>query len=154
MKKAFAKALRDAMADKAVWLLYADLGYGLWGEIAGRWPGRCLNAGVAEQNMVGVAAGLASCGKAVFVYSIAPFVTLRCLEQIRNDVLLPGRAVKIVGACGERYRQLGPSHYTEDDIAVMAALGMPVILARDESRAARAVADALAMRGPCYIRLG
>jgi len=85
-----------AELDERIWLLCGDLGYSVLDEFANRFPSRYLNAGVAEQNMTGVAAGLALTGKTVFTYSIANFPIMRCLEQIRNDVCYHNLNVKIV----------------------------------------------------------
>src|SRR5450631_3564159 len=91
---------RVAAADSDVMLLTADLGFGVLNDFAERFPGQYLNVGVAEQNMTGVAAGLALSGKRVFTYSIANFPTLRCLEQIRNDICYHGLPVTIVSIGG------------------------------------------------------
>ena len=87
MRKAFISALREvAAAADRVFLLVGDLGYTVVEPFAQEFPDRFLNVGVAEQNLAGIAAGLASTGKVVFTYSIGNFPTLRCLEQIRNDI--------------------------------------------------------------------
>ena len=87
MRTAFIKALMaEAERDPSLWLLNGDLGFSVLEPFAARFPDRYLNVGVAEQNMIGTAAGLALSGKNVFAYSIANFATLRCFEQIRNDV--------------------------------------------------------------------
>src|SRR5687767_10730457 len=87
MRTTFIETLSElADADERLWLLSADLGYSVVERFADRFPGRFVNVGVSEQNMIGIAAGLALSGKTVFTYSIANFATFRCLEQIRNDV--------------------------------------------------------------------
>src|ERR1700688_679994 len=97
MRTAFIMALcAAAERDKRVWLVNGDLGYGVVEPFAERYPERYVNAGVAEQNMTGISAGLALSGKIVFTYSIANFPTLRCLEQIRNDICYHNLAVTIV----------------------------------------------------------
>ena len=97
MRGAFMRSLLAlAERDPRVWLLTGDLGFSVLEPFAERFPERFVNAGVAEQNMIGVAAGLAHSGKRVFVYSIANFPTLRCFEQIRNDVCYHGLPVRIV----------------------------------------------------------
>ena len=101
MRGAFARSLVAlAEHDPRVWLLTGDLGFSVLEPFAERFPERFVNVGVAEQNMIGVAAGLAHSGKRVFVYSIANFPTLRCLEQIRNDVCYHGLPVRIVSVGG------------------------------------------------------
>ena len=82
--------------DPNVWLLCGDLGYSVLEVFRDRFPERFCNVGVAEQNMAGIAAGLAHAGKTVFIYSIGNFPTFRCLEQLRNDVCYHGADVKVV----------------------------------------------------------
>ena len=101
MKKEFAKTLLDlAAADQKIFLVTGDLGHGLFEEYSRRLPKQFLNVGVAEQNMIGVATGMAMEGRIVFTYSIANFSTLRCLEQIRNDAAYHNASVKIVAVGG------------------------------------------------------
>ena len=101
MRTAFIETLHALAAeDERVWLLTGDLGYSVVERFAAEYPARFVNVGVAEQNMIGVAAGLALCGKTPFVYSIANFPVMRCLEQIRNDVCYHGLNVKIVAVGG------------------------------------------------------
>src|SRR5579863_4513729 len=102
MRTAFIETLVTlAETDPRIWLLSGDLGYSVLERFAQRFPERYLNVGVAEQNLTGVAAGLALSGKIVFTYSIANFPTLRPLEQIRNDVCYHNANVKIVAIGGE-----------------------------------------------------
>ncbi len=155
MRNAFIRGLTAlAERDDRVVFLTGDLGYKLFDDFAERFPGRFLNAGVAEQNMVGVAAGLALEGFRPFVYSIATFATLRCLEQIRDDVCYNGLAVTVVGVGGGfSYGANGPTHHATEDLAVMRALpNMTVVAPGDPVEAELAVAalpDA-----PSYLRLG
>ena len=101
MRTAFFRALLElAAADESVNLVVGDLGFGVVEPFVERFPARFFNAGVAEQNMTGIAAGLALSGKTVFTYSIANFPTLRCLEQIRNDVRYHNANVKVVAVGG------------------------------------------------------
>src|SRR6185295_3659410 len=101
MRTAFSETLEQlAEADERIWLLTGDLGYSVLERFAARFPDRFVNAGVAEQNMTSVAAGLALSGKIVFTYSIANFPVMRCLEQIRNDVAYHNLNVKIVAVGG------------------------------------------------------
>jgi transketolase len=111
---------------------------------------------VAEQNMTGVAAGMALCGKIVFTYSIANFPILRCLEQIRNDVCYHDANVKIVAVGGGvAYGSLGATHHATEDLAIMRALPRMVVVAPGDPREAEAATAAVAAHpGPCYLRLG
>src|SRR5438046_10500081 len=120
MRAAFFKTLLDlAERDERIHLVVGDLGFGVVEPFARRFPDRFLNAGVAEQNMTGIAAGLALCGKTVFTYSIANFPTLRCLEQIRNDVCYHNASVKVVAVGGGfAYGSLGMAHHAHEDLAV------------------------------------
>ncbi len=155
MRNAFIRGLTAlAESDDRVVFLTGDLGYKLFDDFAERFPGRFLNAGVAEQNMVGVAAGLALEGFRPFVYSIATFATLRCLEQIRDDVCYNGLAVTVVGVGGGfSYGANGPTHHATEDLAVMRALpNMTVVAPGDPVEAELAVAALPA--APSYLRLG
>src|SRR4030042_170420 len=96
MRNTFFKTITElAKTDNRIYLLVADIGYGLVEEFATKFPNRFINVGVAEQNMIGIATGLALSGKIVFCYSIANFPTLRCLETILNDVCYPNTSCKI-----------------------------------------------------------
>ena len=157
MRIAFIDTLCElAAADPRIWLLTGDLGYGVLERFRDRFPDRFVNAGVAEQNMTGVATGLALSGAVVFIYSIANFPTFRCLEQVRNDVSYHRANVKIVTVGGGfAYGSHGYTHFGIEDLAVMRVLpNMTVVAPGDpvETRlATRAVAD---WAGPCYLRLG
>ena len=157
MRTAFVERLVElAEADERIWLLTGDLGFSVLERFADRFPNRFVNAGVAEQNMIGVAAGLALCGKVPFVYSIANFPVMRCLEQIRNDVCYHRLDVKIVSVGGGLvYGSQGYTHHGVEDIAVMSPLpGMSVLSPADPIEAAWAAGAAVAKSGPVYVRLG
>ncbi|MFN8582194.1 MAG: transketolase C-terminal domain-containing protein [Gemmatimonadaceae bacterium] len=157
MRTAFIKALTAcAQADPRITLVTGDLGFGVVTDFARDLPGQYVNAGVAEQNMTGLAAGLAHSGRIVVTYSIANFPTLRALEQIRNDICAPRANVKVVSVGGGfAYGPLGASHHATEDLAVMRALpGMTVIAPNDPEEARQVTAAALALDGPCYLRLG
>jgi transketolase len=157
MREAFFRCLeRLAAEDERIYLLAGDLGFGVADEFRRRFPERFLNAGVAEQNMTGVAAGLALSGKIVFTYSIANFPTLRCLEHIRNDVCYHNANVKIVAVGGGlAYGALGASHHATEDLAILRALpNMAVVAPGDPLEAAQATAAIARHPGPCYLRLG
>jgi transketolase len=157
MRAAFVRGLTAAARqDPRVMLLTSDLGYKIFDEFATEFPGRFLNVGVAESNMIGVAAGLALGGMRPFAYSIAPFATLRCLEHVRNDVCYHKLAVTIVGlGGGYSYGHNGPTHHSLEDIAVMRALpNMSVVCPGDPVEVEQAVAAAAAHGSPVYLRIG
>ncbi len=157
MRTAFIKSLFEAaQQDPRVMLVVGDLGYSVVEKFAEAMPKQYLNAGVAEQNMTGLAAGLALSGRTVFTYSIGNFPTLRCLEQIRNDVCYHGASVKIVTVGGGfAYGALGVSHHATEDLAIMRTLpGMTVVAPGDPVEAAGAVRALATTPGPAYLRLG
>ena len=157
MRTAFIDALVErAESNPRIWLVTGDLGYSVLERFADRFPDRFVNAGVAEQNMIGVASGLARSGATVFVYSIANFPTFRCLEQIRNDVCYAGAAVTIVSVgSGFSYGAHGSTHHAIEDLAVMRALPGIVVVSPGDPTEARLATGALAERaGPAYLRLG
>lgn len=145
-----------AEVDKDVFLLVGDLGFGVVETFEKNFPGQYLNAGVAEQNMAGMAAGLASQGFKPFIYSIANFPTFRCLEQIRNDIAHTGLPVVIVSVgAGFSYGNLGYSHYALEDIAIMRALpGMRVLSPGDPQEVAYCMRLIQEDPKPTYLRLG
>ena len=156
MRGAFFRALAKlAERDERVFLAVGDLGFGVAEDFARRFPERFLNAGVAEQNLTGIAAGLALSGKIVFTYSIANFPILRCLEQVRSDVCYHRANVKIVCVGGGfAYGSLGPSHHATEDLAIMRALPQMTVLAPGDPQEAEAATRAIAEHaGPCYLRL-
>jgi transketolase len=136
-------------------LLTGDLGFGVLNDFIAHFPRQFLNVGVAEQNMSGLAAGLALEGHRVFTYSIGNFPTLRCLEQIRNDICYHDANVKIV--CiggGMSYGAVGFSHHATEDLAILRSLpGMLVLSPCDLWETAEATRHLLAHRGPAYLRL-
>jgi transketolase len=157
MRAAFISTLCDlAERDDRIVLMVADLGFGVVEPFAKRFPDRFINAGVAEQNLTGVAAGIALCGKIVFAYSIGNFPTLRCLEQIRADVCYHNANVKIVSVgAGLAYGALGASHHATEDVAVMRALpNMTVVSPADALETQCATCALTAVPGPAYLRLG
>jgi transketolase len=157
MRDAFVTALSEiARQDKNVMLLTGDLGFGVLTKFAHDFPSQYLNAGVAEQNMTGLATGMALEGKTVFNYSIGNFPTLRCLEQIRNDVCYHHANVKIVSIGGGFcYGSLGISHHATEDLAIMRALpNLTVLAPGDLTETMLAVRAAYDTQGPCYLRLG
>jgi transketolase len=157
MRDAFAAALtRAAISDDRICLVLADLGVGVFDVLARHAPGRIINAGIAEQTMVGVAAGLAQAGKRSVAYSIAPFITSRAHDQVRVDVAAGNENVTLVGVGGGvAYGYLGLTHHAIDDVAAMRALpNMAILSPCDPWDAGAATAAALALDGPVYLRLG
>ncbi len=157
MRKAFNQELLEiAEKDKHVFMILADIGYGEIEPFANRFPDRFINCGVAEQDMTGVACGVAMEGNTAITYSIANFPTLRCLEQVRNDVCYHNANVKIViiGG-GVSYGELGVSHHSMEDIAIMRALPNMVVLVPCDIPETRALTHAMMeYRGPVYFRCG
>jgi transketolase len=157
MRTTFIETLVElARRDERIHLLTADLGYSVLEKFRDAFPGRYTNVGVAEQNLIGVAAGLALCGKVVFVYSIANFPTLRCFEQIRNDVCYHRANVKVVAVGGGlAYGAQGYTHHGVEDLAVLRALPGLTVTAPGDPVETRLVTEALAAHpGPAYLRLG
>jgi transketolase len=157
VRDAFFSALASAAElDERIWALTGDLGIGLFDDFCRVAPGRYLNVGIAEQALVGVAAGLAYAGQRPVAYSIAPFLTARAHEQVRVDVAMASANVTLVGVGGGvAYGYLGPTHHGTEDIAVMRALpGMTVLAPADPGEARRATQAALDFDGPIYLRLG
>lgn len=157
MRGAFFSALLElAEKDERVNLVVGDLGFGVVEEFARRFPKRFLNGGVAEQNMTGIAAGMALSGKIVFTYSIANFPILRCLEQVRNDVCYHNANVKIVAVGGGlAYGALGATHHATEDLAILRSLPQMVVVAPGDPVETEAATKAVAAHaGPCYLRLG
>ncbi|MBT3379004.1 MAG: transketolase [Lentisphaerae bacterium] len=157
MRTLFNKVLVDiAKDDPRIWMILADIGYGEIEPFRDTFPERWYNCGVAEQNMTGVACGVAMEGNIAITYSIANFPTLRCLEQIRNDVCYHNANVKIVIIGGGlAYGPLGVSHQATEDIAIMRALpNMVVFCPCDFGEAEAGVHAMIAHDGPFYYRCG
>jgi transketolase len=145
-----------AERDERVALLTGDLGFTVVEDFAARFPDRFINVGVAEQNMLGVATGLAEAGFIPFAYSIATFATMRPYEFIRNGPLLHGLPVRLVGVgSGLDYGYNGITHYALEDVALMRAQPeMMVVAPGDPDQARTAVAATADVRGPIYFRVG
>jgi transketolase len=144
-----------AEKDQRVMALISDNGAIVYDKYRAAFPEQYLNCGISEANMVGVAAGLASCGKVPFAYTIASFLTYRAFEQIRNDVCLQRMNVKLVGiGAGFVYSNLGPTHHATEDIAIMRSLPELTIFSPCDSLETRKVTRAAyEIDGPVYIRL-
>ena len=157
MRGAFVRTLTElAAGDERIMLLTGDLGFMALEPFRDRFPTRFLNCGVAEQNMVGVATGLADAGFVPFVYSIATFATLRPYEFIRNGPIWHHLPVRIVGIGGGfEYGTQGLSHHAVEDLAIMRTQpGMQVIAPADHEQTAAAVRATWNVPGPIYYRLG
>jgi len=157
MRNAFADEITKlAIADERVVLLSGDIGNRLFDDLKERVPGRFFNCGVAEANMMSLAAGLALSGLRPVVYTITPFVTSRCLEQIRDDVCYHDLGVTIVGTgAGLSYATLGATHHSCEDMGMLRLLpNMTVLAPADPQEVRWALRAALAQRGPLYMRLG
>jgi transketolase len=152
MRNAFAAAVIAQRDRDDLFFLTGDLGFMALESVRDAFGSRFINAGVAEQNMVGVAAGLAREGFRVIVYSIAPFCYARPFEQIRNDLCLSGLPVCLVGnGGGYAYGHMGPTHHALEDCAAMAALGVRVLVPAFDDDLPTLLAD---IGSPTYLRLG
>jgi len=157
MRRAFINTLMKlAEKDDSIYLLTGDTGFTILEEFADRFPGRYYNVGISEAAMIGVAAGLAMSGKTVFAYTIVPFITMRCFEQVRVDLCYQNLPVKLVGVGqGVTYGTAGATHHAIEDIAIMRALpNMTVICPGGPIETKKAVEESLKLTGPCYIRMG
>ncbi len=157
MRNAFATEVTVlAGDDERLVLLSADIGNRLFDRFKERFPGRFFNCGVAEANMVSVAAGMALCGLRPVTYTIASFTTARCFEQIRVDVCYQNLPIMIVGVgAGLAYAANGGTHHSCEDIATLRVLpNMTVVCPGDPIEVRLAVRAALNLDGPVYLRLG
>ena len=156
MRVPFVRAVSGVLErDRGGMFITGDLGYGALEELAATLKKRFLNAGVAEQNMMGVAAGAALTGLRPWVYSIAPFATYRCVEQIRNDICLHNLPVRIAGnGGGFTYGIMGSTHHALEDLAVLKSLpNMQLVFPCSNDQVAAAVTLMSGFEGPSYIRL-
>ena len=157
MRNTFLNTLFElAKQDSRIVFITGDLGFGVVEPFMEQLPKQFVNAGVAEQNMTGIAAGMALSGKIAFTYSIANFPTLRCLEHIRNDICYHDANVNVVSVGGGfAYGSMGATHHATEDLGVMRMLPNMVVVAPGDpvetEAATRAIVD---YPGPCYLRLG
>ncbi len=157
MRNTFVKTLyEEAKRNEEIVLITGDLGFQLFDDFQKNLPNQFINAGLTEQSMMSMAAGIASTGKRVFVYSIANFSTLRCLEQIRNDVCYMNNSVVVVSVGGGfAYGTLGYSHHATEDIAIMRSLpNMQVVSPCDEFETQVLTKILATTSNPSYLRLG
>lgn len=157
MRSIFSQALLAAAeADPKVLLLTGDHGYALFDEFRKHRPQQFINAGIAEQNMVGVAAGLAKTGFKPIVYGLSAFVPMRVLEQIKIDVCYENLPVIFIGdGAGLVYSSLGSSHQSTEDIAALRAIpNISILSPCDQQEMHYAMQQALQFTGPTYVRMG
>lgn len=156
MRTSFIKSLEELAGSAGFFLVTGDMGFSVLEGLKESHPDKYLNVGVAEANMIGISSGLALTGKTVFVYSIVPFATMRCFEQIRDDICYQNLDVKIVGVGGGlSYGQLGPTHHSIEDIALMRSLpNMTVVCPGDPIESRLATKAVFSRKGPVYLRIG
>lgn len=157
MRNSFIKTVHAlAREDNRILVLAADNGAIVFDDFRRECPGRFINIGIAEAAMASLAAGMASCGKIPFTYTIIPFLLMRAFEQVRNDICMPRMNVKCVGiGAGLTYGALGPTHHAIEDIALVRALpGMTILSPADPLETGKATEAAAALDGPVYLRLG
>lgn len=156
MRNLFAESVeKTAKKNKDVFLLTGDLGFSVLDDFKRKFPNNFLNVGVAEQNMIGIAAGLSILGKKVFTYSIANFATSRCHEQIRNDICYHNLDVTIVAVGGGLpYGNLGYTHHGMEDIAITRVLpNMTVYVPADRYELTFCYEKLIKTKSPKYLRL-
>lgn len=152
MRNEFAKQIIELGNNEKYIFLSGDLGFMALEEVAKKFTKRFINCGVSEQNMIGVAAGLAKSGFNVFAYSIAPFIYARPFEQIRNDIMFHNLPVCLVGnGGGYAYGYMGPTHHALEDCGVMNALGLRVVAPIFDIDLKSIVNN---IDSPTYLRLG
>ncbi len=146
----------EARKNDRIFLLVGDLGYNVVEPFANEFPERYINVGICEQNMAGIAGGLALNGWIVYCYSIGNFPTLRCIEQIRNDIVYYHSNVRIVSVgAGYAYGSQGVSHHATEDIGMLRTLpGMTICSPSDPTEARMLTTISSSYQGPMYIRLG
>lgn len=157
MRTAYLSALYDlSKTNKDVLALISDNGAIVYDKYRQDFPDQFINYGISEANMVASAAGLASCGKIPFAYTISPFLTMRAFEFVRNDVCLQNQNVKLVGTgAGFVYSSLGPTHHATEDLAVMRVLpNLTIFSPASPLEVRKATVMAAEIKGPVYIRLG
>ncbi len=156
-REAYGQALKKFGADKKIVVLDADLSKSTKTELFQKeYPDRFINCGIAEGNMMAVAAGLATCGKTVFASSFAMFAALRAFEQIRNSICYPKLNVKVVAShAGVTVGEDGATHQCLEDLGIMRTLpNMVVINPADAVETEKAIRAAIDWQGPMYIRVG
>ncbi|MGE5238825.1 MAG: transketolase family protein [Chloroflexota bacterium] len=148
--------VEQARIDDRIFLVNPDVGFSVLERFRDEFPDRYVNVGIAEQNAIGVAAGLALSGKIPYVYSMIPFVTMRCFEQVRLEVAYMNTNVRLIGlGAGLTYGAQGATHHAIEDIAIMRALpNMTVCCPGDPHEARELLRRSFSHQGPMYLRLG
>lgn len=157
MRKGIITRIHTMMKEnKNIYFLTGDLGFNTLEDIEKDYKERFINVGIAEQNMVGIASGLALSRKKVFVYSIIPFITMRCFEQIRDDICYNDLDVTLLGVgAGLSYGVLGSTHFALEDIAILRALPqMSIFSPADETEALLGLDFLENYHHPVYFRIG
>ena len=157
MRREVVKTIYEhALQDPRIFFLTADLGHALMEEFQTNLPKQYVNIGVAEQNMIGIAAGLALSGNRVFVYSITPFSTMRCYEQIKVDVCYQNIGVVVIGVgAGYAYSNFGCTHHAIEDIAIMRVLpNMKIFSPANPFEAGSITKHLISQSYPAYLRIG
>jgi transketolase len=157
MRKTFITTLvEEARSNDRIYLITPDIGYSVLEPFMHEFPDRFLNVGVAEQNAVSIAAGMALTGMIPYVYTIMPFVSMRPFEQIRVDVAYMNTNVRIVGVgAGFSYGSAGATHHSLEDIAIMRCIpNMTVVCPGDPWEVQQAIKESVHFRGPLFFRLG
>lgn len=157
MRTAYLDTLYElAQKDKRVYALISDNGAIVYDKYRSDLPEQYLNLGISEANMIGMAAGMASCGKIPFAYTIGAFLAYRAFEFIRNDVCLQNQNVKIVGTgAGQVYSALGPTHHSTEDLGGLRALpNLTIICPASPLEVKKSTRAAYEHEGPIYLRLG
>ena len=156
MRTAFVEEVTKlARKDKNLWILTGDLGFSVFDDFQKEFPAQYLNVGVAEQDLISVAAGLAMSGKKVFVYSISTFLTMRPLEQIRNDLCYQNLPVYLIGGGSTfSYSTFGCTHFPLEDFGLMRLLPNMAVMAPGDPLEVRAlIRDVYKRNSPAYIRI-
>lgn len=156
MRTAFINTLIDlAQNDESIYLLTSDLGFSVLEGFIEKFPERFINCGIAEQNLVGVAAGLAQAGKKVYIYSLVPFIAMRCLEQLRNDICYQNLNVKIIcTGAGFVYGVLGFTHFSQEDLGILRTLpNLAVLSPADPLETAQLTLKSYQQAGPAFMRI-
>lgn len=157
MRSAYLDVLYDlASKDNRVYALISDNGAIVYDKFRADLPSQYLNLGISEANMLGMAAGMASCGKIPFAYTIGAFLAYRAFEFIRNDICLQKQNVKIVGTgAGEVYSTLGPTHHSTEDLGGLRSLpNLTILCPASPIEVKKATVAAYETYGPVYLRLG
>ena len=156
MKQAFIEALTKLMEkDEKVIIVTADMGFSVFEDIQKRFPKRFFNTGITEQASISFVAGLSMSGFKVYFYAQAPFISMRCLEQVRLDIAYHHLNVKLIGSnSGFSLNQYGVSHYGLEDVAIIKTLpGVMIFVPADSVEMTASMEESYKIKGPVYIRM-